>query len=69
MKAALIYSVRVAGVQMFNWRWRSEDGDAASTDAFEYFHDCLENARRKGYECRFDRAAEGTVSPPAPTSA
>jgi hypothetical protein len=65
MKIALIHSVRVGGVHAFGWRWRAQDGVAESADTFMYFHDCCENARRKGYQCQFDGVAAGTGTPAA----
>lgn len=62
MKIALIHAVRVGGAQGFGWKWRSEDGAAQSAHAYTYFFDCCENARRKGYEWRFEGAADAAAS-------
>ena len=65
MKIALISSVRVAGVHSFGWKWRAEDGKAESAETFMYFYDCCENARKRGYECRFAGAESGSTTPAA----
>jgi hypothetical protein len=65
MKIAWICPVRAGGAQTFGWKWRSEDGSAESAHAYTYFYDCCENARRKGYEWRFEGAADGAASPAA----
>ena len=52
-KQAVIHSVRVAGTHRFGWKWRSEDGSRSSSEAYVYFYDCLQSARKAGYECRF----------------
>ena len=52
-KRAVIHSVRVAGSHAFGWKWRSEDGSSASADAYVYFYDCIQSAKKAGYECRF----------------
>ena len=58
MKLAVIYPVRVAGAHRFAWRWRSEDKTRKSDGPFVYFHDCVEAAKKAGYECKFERGKE-----------
>jgi hypothetical protein len=65
MKIALIQPVHVGGAQSFGWRWRSADGAVESADAYTYFYDCCENARRKGYQCRFDGESAANTTPAA----
>jgi hypothetical protein len=54
MKIALVRSVHVTGAQCFGWTWCAEDGKAQSRRTFVYFFECCEDARNKGYQCRFD---------------
>ena len=54
MKKAVIHSVSVGGANRFGWKWRAEDGSRQSADAFVYFYDCLQSAKKAGFECRFE---------------
>ena len=54
IRKAVIHSVRVAGTHRFGWKWRSEDGSRASAEAYVYFYDCLQSAKKAGFECRFE---------------
>jgi hypothetical protein len=56
IKKAVIHSVRVAGSHRFGWKWRAEDGSRASADAYVYFYDCIQSAKKAGFECRFEGA-------------
>jgi hypothetical protein len=62
MKIAVIQPVHVGGAQSFGWKWRSEDGAIESAHAYTYFYDCCENARRKGYQWRFDAQSTGSAT-------
>ena len=64
-KQAVIHSVRVAGSHQFGWKWRSVDGSRASTDAYVYFFDCIQSARKAGYECRYGNSEGELPSPHA----
>ena len=57
IKKAVIHSVRVAGSHRFGWKWRSEDGSRASPEAYAYFYDCIQSAKKAGFECRFEGAS------------
>jgi hypothetical protein len=48
-KAAEIYSIPIKTEPGFAWKWRSRDGTTVCAECFLYYHDCLVNARRKGY--------------------
>lgn len=52
MKQAQVYCARVTGAS-FSWKWRSADGKHESANAFDYYHDCLEDARKNGYTAEF----------------
>ncbi|HEX2829107.1 MAG TPA: hypothetical protein VHP37_22350 [Burkholderiales bacterium] len=52
MKVALVVSVAVTGGDRFAWQWRPEDGTGTLSDAFEYFFECCQDARKAGYECK-----------------
>ena len=43
----LIYPVSVSGGQ-FQWKWRLKDGKRKSERAFEWFYECVEDARNNG---------------------
>ena len=62
MKVALVHSVRAPGAQRFAWKWRSEDGARRCEGAFVYFFECCEDARKAGYECKFDAEAGGAAN-------
>jgi hypothetical protein len=63
MKLALIESVRLGGSQVFGWKWRSQDGASESAHAYTYFYDCCEDARRAGYDWRFNGTVSGNATP------
>ena len=44
-----IYPVHVTG-GTFQWKWRCKDGKRKSDRAFEWFYDCVEDARSHGAE-------------------
>lgn len=59
-----ICPVRVQYGNGYVWEWASLEDDARSKQTFEMFFDCLEDARRHGYEPHFlDRQADLTVVP------
>lgn len=51
MKQARVVSVTNPGVGGFGyeWKWRAEDGRTSPT-TFAYFFECVEDARRNGFE-------------------
>lgn len=53
MKVALVHAVPTRHAQHFAWKWRAEDGIQSSSDAFEYFFECCEDARKAGFQCKF----------------
>ena len=53
-KSAEVFSVTAAGRNGFVWRWRSADGKQQSAGTFEYFHDCVADARTRGYDVPLD---------------
>ena len=55
MKAAQIYTTHAVGPD-FGWRWRSADGKEQSSQGFAYYHDCVEDARKRGYLAQYDGA-------------
>ena len=48
-----IYPVHVNG-GTFHWRWRDKDGKRKSDRAFEWFYDCVEDARSHGGDVDLD---------------
>lgn len=52
MKSANVFWISVndgGGRPAFAWKWRSEDNTQESRRSFEYFFNCLTDARRHGY--------------------
>ena len=49
MAAVNIVDVAAPTAQGYRWQWRTADGAAASTCAFDMFYDCVEDARAKGH--------------------
>lgn len=72
MKQAQVYCARVTGAS-FSWKWRSADGKHESENAFDYYHDCLEDARKHGYTAEFfagkSTAAKSVPAKSAPAPA
>ena len=64
MQYANIYSVATTGPQAFVWRWRTHDGLHHSSRSFPFYFDCVEDARREGYEVRLEHAS-GPTAPDA----
>jgi len=50
MAAVNIVDVAAPTAQGYRWQWRTADGAAASTRAFDMFYDCVEDARAKGHD-------------------
>ena len=44
------------------WKWRSVESATESSDSFIYYHDCLADAREKGYTVELS-VAQGHASP------
>lgn len=65
MKEAEIYSTSAANECGFVWRWRDCNGAAQSNDAFDMYHDCASDARRRGYTVRAS-VARGDTAPQGP---
>jgi hypothetical protein len=49
MRSCGLYPVAGAGSHEFKWEWRSEDCRRRSGKHFDYFHDCMEDARNNGF--------------------
>ena len=58
MKLGEIYCARATGAA-FAWKWRSADGKQESKRAFDYYFECLEDARRHGYTAEFSNTKVG----------
>ena len=57
---AIVRPVPARTEQGYRWQWRSVDGACVSANAFDLFYDCLDDARKHGYEVEL---------PPSPASA
>ena len=66
MKPATMFSVPSGNGKGFTWKWRAGDNLAESKNSFDYYHDCVEDARKHGYAIKGgtqvdeDAAAERT---------
>lgn len=59
-----IYPVASQAGHGYLWEWSAVADDARSRQPFDMFFDCLEDARRHGYEPHFlDRTRDLTVVP------
>jgi|SoiMethySBSTD1v2_1073268.scaffolds.fasta_scaffold128351_7 hypothetical protein len=47
-KNAHIFVVPSESAHTFGWKWRSSDGQEEAAGTFEYFYDCVEDARSHG---------------------
>ena len=48
-RTAHIVSVKAGAPNGFRWRWTSDDG-TKSTTSFEYYYECVADARDAGYD-------------------
>ena len=53
MKVAYIEAV-LNGTD-FQWKWRSDDSKQRSAGAYAYYFECVQDAQKHGYDCRFLR--------------
>jgi hypothetical protein len=59
-----IYPVKTQVGYGYVWEWSAVADEAKSRRSFDLFFECLEDARRNGYEPHFlDRAQDLTVVP------
>lgn len=58
MKPGQIFCARATGAA-FAWKWRSADGKHESKKSFDYYFECLEDARRHGYTAEFSATKVG----------
>jgi hypothetical protein len=49
MRICKVYPVHAAQGQKFKWEWRSEHCDRRSKRKFDFFFDCVEDARKQGF--------------------
>jgi len=49
MRICRLYAVPARDGHEFKWEWRSEYCDRRSRKRFDFFHDCMEPARRQGF--------------------
>ena len=58
-----IFPVQTANAYGYMWEWSAIDDDAGSKHAFDLFFECLEDARKHGYEPHFlDRENAGALA-------
>ena len=63
MKIAYVYAV-TSGTH-FSWKWRSSAGKEESSAPFNYYYECVEDARKHGFEAEF-QSREGKSVPTVP---
>jgi hypothetical protein len=56
MKPAVIFSIPTSTSHGYSWRWRSVDSTADSKKQFNYYHECLADARASGYSVQLSVA-------------
>ena len=56
-RACVIFA-KPAGAHQFGWGWTSSDQTRRSKGYFRYFYECVQDARKHGYEVDFARVAE-----------
>jgi hypothetical protein len=62
MKTAELFPIPAKDLPGFEWKWRSVQSGAESADSFTYYHDCLSDARDKGYTVELS-VAQGLAAP------
>ena len=53
MLSCRLYPVHTSAHQ-FKWEWRSDACGRRSSKRFDFFHDCMEDARRNGFKVILD---------------
>ena len=56
MRICRLYPVHSTNVHDFKWEWRSERCERRSSKKFDLFHDCMQDARRHGFEVMLQQA-------------
>jgi hypothetical protein len=54
MQICRLFSVDAAGRHEFKWEWRSERSGRRSSRRFDFFYDCMDDARRQGFKVILD---------------
>jgi hypothetical protein len=49
MRICRLHPVHLANPEEFKWEWRCEHCERRSSKSFDFFYDCMEDARRKGF--------------------
>lgn len=62
MKTAAIFSIPATSANGYTWRWRANDGKAASSTRFAYYYECLRDAKENGYTVEFS-VPHGNTAP------
>ena len=62
MKKAEIYAVSNKSDSSYAWEWRCLNSKTKSEAAFQFYFECLENARQAGYEVELTQA-HGMAAP------
>jgi hypothetical protein len=57
----VVFSEKAPNLNGFLWKWRSAEGDRVSNASFNFYFDCVTDARRHGYEP--DMPANSNVFP------
>lgn len=62
MKAAEIFATASKGANGYTWKWRTADGKTESKQTFNFYYECLEDARNNGYVVELAQA-QGNTAP------
>ena len=61
MSLCQLFPVSSGDSKEFRWEWRANDNSRRSSQSFERFHDCMEDARRNGFEVELQQAVGETA--------
>lgn len=61
MKQAEIYSIPVRHEPGYAWKWRAIAGKTESRKSFDFYFDCLGDARDHGYDVELTHAIGNTA--------
>jgi len=62
VKKARLVPVPARNAHGYRWQWHSMDGAAASERGFDLFYECLDAARKHGYEVELPPQAAALVA-------
>ena len=61
MSMCQLFPVPHGNKSEFRWEWRANDNSQRSEQSFERYHDCMEDARRHGFEVQLSQPVGDTA--------